>query len=79
MLDRDTVMMLLSLMDPLGTELRKKTQIKRRVYRSKVVYRGKVHRYPADYLLSHLGTKLYLAHGWLRQTEALWSSHPWLY
>lgn len=33
---RDTVMAMLSLMDPHGTEQRKKRRLERRVYRSKV-------------------------------------------
>ena len=35
-MSRETVMMLLSTMDPEGTESRKKSKIKRRVYRSQV-------------------------------------------
>ena len=33
---RDTAMMMLSVMDPAGTESRRKGRLKRRVYRSKV-------------------------------------------
>ncbi len=74
---RDTVMMLLNLMDPNGSNLRKSKKLQRRIYRSKVCWLCNINLSLLMFL--KLGTKLFVAYRWISQVETLWNYDSWLY